>query len=103
MSASLASSAARAAGRSLEQAAHVVGVVDLLHRHPRDEVAVPDDTIEIAFLPQPREAFADRRAAHPVLGREADLGQRRAGAIAALDDAGLEVAVGALDVGRVID
>src|SRR5439155_10566783 len=57
-----------------------------------------DDAIEVAFLPQPREPFSDRRAAHSVLGGKTDLGQRRARAVTPLDDAGLEIAIRALDV-----
>ena len=65
--------------------------MDLLHGHARHEVAVPDDALEIAFLPQPCEPFADRRAAHAVLGSEAHLRKRLAGPVSSLDDAGLEI------------
>ena len=66
-----------------------------------DEIAVPDDAVEIALLPEAREPFADRRAAHAVLDCEPDFGKRRAGPISSFDDAGFEVAVRALDMRRV--
>ena len=88
-------------GRAFEQPPDVERVVDLLHRDAGHEIAVPDDAIEVALLPEAREPLADGRPAHAVLAREADLGQRRARAVSALDDAGLEIAVRALDVRRI--
>src|SRR5262245_21184680 len=88
--------------RAFEQPPDVERVVNLLDGDARHEVPMADDAIEVAFLPEPRESFADRRAAHAVLAREADFRQRGAGAVASLDEAGLEISVRAFDVGRML-
>ena len=65
---------ARAGGRgTLEQTTDVERVVNRLDGDASDEISVTDDAIEVPFLPQPGEAFAHRRPAHPVLAGEADL------------------------------
>ena len=86
-------------GGALEHTPHVERVVNRLHRDARDEVAVTGDAVEVLFLPEPRQAFAHRRAAHPMLARQHDFRQRRARAIPAVDDAGFDLAIGALDLG----
>ena len=96
----------RALGRprgrgALEHAPHVERLVNQLHGDACDEEPVTGDAIEVVLLPQPREAFAHRRAAHVVSLREHDFRQRSARAISAVDDAGLDLAIGALDLGSV--
>ena len=51
-------------GGALEHTPHVERVVNQLHRHARDEIAMAGDAVEVLFLPEPGQAFAHGRAAH---------------------------------------
>ena len=89
-------------GSPFEQTPDVKGVVNLLNGHARDEVAVSDDAIEVAFLPEPRQPLTNGGAAHAVLVGQADLGQGRAGTVTALDDRRFQVAIRTFDVRRIL-
>ena len=88
-------------GGAFEHPPDIERVVNQLHRHARDEIAVAGDAIEELFLPEPGQAFAHRRSAHPMLASQHHLRQRRAGAVPAVDDAGFDLAVGAFDLGGI--
>jgi hypothetical protein len=88
-------------GRPFEQPAHVEGVVDLLHRDPPDEIAVADDAVQIPFLPEPGETLADGRSAHPMFGGQTHFRKWRARPISSFDNAGLQAAIRALDMGGI--
>ena len=98
------SSSSRALGSAarrgtFEQTTYVERVVNGLHGDASDEISVTNDAVQIPLLPQPGEALADGRPAHPMLAGEADFRKRRTRRVAAADDANLDVLVGALDLG----